>query len=49
MYILPDKYENKVINRKAHTFYGVRNPDELYDELCKFFPEGVVKNKTSWR
>ena len=49
MYILPDKYEDKVINRKAHTFYGVRNPDELYADLCKFFPDGVVKNNTSWR
>lgn len=35
--------------RKYHFFYGVRNPDELYDELCKFFPDGVVKNNTSWR
>jgi len=35
--------------RKHHFFYGVRNPDELYDELCKFFPEGVVKNNTTWR
>ena len=35
--------------RRYHFFYGVRNPDELYDELCKFFPEGVVKNNTTWR
>jgi hypothetical protein len=45
MYILPDKYEDKVINRKAHTFYGVRNPDELYAELCKFFPSEIIHIK----
>ena len=39
----------RIPKRKYHFFYGVRNPDELYDELCKFFPDGVVKNNTSWR
>ena len=39
----------RIPKRKYHIFYGVRNPDELYDELCKFFPDGVVKNNTSWR
>lgn len=39
----------RIPKRKYHFFYGVRNPDELYAELCKFFPEGVVKNNTTWR
>ena len=39
----------RIPKRKYHFFYGVRNPDELYAELCKFFPDGVVKNNTSWR
>ena len=42
-----DKYRTP--KRRYHFFYGVRNPDELYDELCKFFPDGVVKNNISWR
>ena len=39
----------RIPKRKYHFFYGVRTPDELYDELCKFFPDGVVKNNTTWR
>ncbi len=31
--------------RKHHFFYGVRNPEALYDELCKFFPSDVVHIK----
>ena len=39
----------RIPKRKYHFFYGVRNPDELYDDLCKFFPSGVVENNTTWR
>ena len=39
----------RIPKRKYHFFYGVQNHDELYDDLCKFFPKGVVKDNTSWR
>ncbi|MBQ8862875.1 MAG: hypothetical protein IJ021_09095, partial [Clostridia bacterium] len=34
--------------RKHHIFYGVRNYDELYDELLKFFSSDIVKDNTIW-
>ena len=39
----------RIPKRKKHFFYGVRNPGELYDDLCRFFPNGVVEDNTTWR
>lgn len=39
----------RIPKRKYHFFYGVRNPDELYADLCRFFPSGVVEDNTTWR
>jgi uncharacterized membrane protein YdbT with pleckstrin-like domain len=39
----------RIPKRKYHVFYGVRNPDELYAELLKFFPSDIVKDNTIWR
>lgn len=42
-----DKY--RIPQRKYHHFYGVKNSEDLYDELCKFFPVGIVENNAEWR
>ena len=42
MYVLPDKYEDKVMNRKAHTFYGIKNPEEFANDMRKYFPGAKI-------
>ena len=42
MYVLPEKYEDKVMNRKAHTFYGIKNPEEFASDMRKFFPGAKI-------
>lgn len=39
----------RIPKRKKHFFYGVQSPEELYADLCRFFPNGVVEDNTSWR
>ena len=39
----------RIPKRNKHFFYGVQSPEKLYDDLCKFFPNGVVEDNTSWR